>query len=310
MKKISVVILAYNEEKGIAKCIDSILNQLHKAHEIIVINDGSTDSTLNILKKYKNKIKIIDKKKNEGRAKAYTAGFKKAKGNVVAFIDGDSYAPRNWITLLAQAFEKCAKNTACLGGNYLCANTQYKLSNLENKYNKIAMKKSLFKLPSGTNMAYDKKICTKLNVFKNIPQFRCDRYAMDLLIRKGYIAKTIPGCYVFSKSPKSLRGYFKQRFRWGRGAPSARMLKTSVLFQKTVLILFPAIIVAGVIIFPHIFFPLIGLTAVLFLLSGLIMSIRWKILSFIEALQLILLKLAGCYAYAAGYVFQTMRRVI
>ena len=60
--KISIIIPVYNSEKFINKCLDSIINQTYKNIEIICINDGSTDNSLNILKKYKkedNRIKTF-----------------------------------------------------------------------------------------------------------------------------------------------------------------------------------------------------------------------------------------------------------
>ena len=63
---VSILIPAYNEEKGIENSIKSCLNQTVKPDNVIVINDGSTDNTLKILQKYKNKIKIINLKENTG----------------------------------------------------------------------------------------------------------------------------------------------------------------------------------------------------------------------------------------------------
>lgn len=88
---ISVIIPAYNAEKFIKYCIDSVLEQTYKNFEIIVINDGSTDSTELIVKKYAEKfsnIKLISKK-NEGVSKARNVGLDNAKGEFIFFIDSD-----------------------------------------------------------------------------------------------------------------------------------------------------------------------------------------------------------------------------
>ena len=79
-KTVSVLIPAYNEEKGVRKTINSCLSQTRKPDEIIVINDGSTDDTLKILKSFGKKIKIINLKKNTGnKSKAQEIGVKKIK---------------------------------------------------------------------------------------------------------------------------------------------------------------------------------------------------------------------------------------
>lgn len=91
--KISVIIPAYNSEKTIIKCIDSILNQSLKEIEILVINDGSVDNTLKILNNIKDeRIKIINKE-NNGVSEARNDALKIAKGEYILNIDSD-----DWIT--------------------------------------------------------------------------------------------------------------------------------------------------------------------------------------------------------------------
>ena len=89
---VSIIIAAYNEEKHIEECINSILKQSFKDFEIIVINDKSSDKTAEIVKSLSQKdsrIKLILLRKNSGRAKALNEGIKKAQGKYIAFIDGD-----------------------------------------------------------------------------------------------------------------------------------------------------------------------------------------------------------------------------
>jgi len=88
MKKISVIVPAYNAENHIEKTINSLLNQTLKDLEIIIVNDGSLDNTLQILKKYSKKIKIIDQK-NSGPGGARNAGIKAATGEYIGFLDSD-----------------------------------------------------------------------------------------------------------------------------------------------------------------------------------------------------------------------------
>lgn len=97
--KVSVIIPVYNGEKYLEKCLDSVINQSYKDLEIIVINDGSVDNTLNILKEYQKKDKriIIIDKKNEGQAIARNIGLSKATGKYVTFIDSDDFVDLNMI---------------------------------------------------------------------------------------------------------------------------------------------------------------------------------------------------------------------
>lgn len=93
MIKVSVIIPTYNRSKYIANTINSVLNQSFSDYEIIVINDGSTDDTEEILKPYKDKI-IYKKIKNQGVAAARNEGMKLASGKYIAYLDDDDlYQP-------------------------------------------------------------------------------------------------------------------------------------------------------------------------------------------------------------------------
>jgi len=90
--KISVIMSAYNAEKYIAEAIESILNQTFKDFEFIIINDSSTDNSLNIIKKYAKKdrrIVLINNSKNLGLIKSLNKGLKIAKGKYIARMDDD-----------------------------------------------------------------------------------------------------------------------------------------------------------------------------------------------------------------------------
>lgn len=96
MPKISVIVPVYNTEKYIEKCLKSILNQTMDDIEIIVVNDGSTDNSENIIKEIEKnndtKIQIkYFKKENGGLSDARNYGVKKATGKYISFIDSDDY---------------------------------------------------------------------------------------------------------------------------------------------------------------------------------------------------------------------------
>ena len=100
--KISVIVPVYNVEKYLHQCIDSILAQTLKDIEIICINDGSTDSSLEILKEYAkidNRIIIINKE-NQGVATARNDGIRMAKGEYITFLDSDDWFELNALELI------------------------------------------------------------------------------------------------------------------------------------------------------------------------------------------------------------------
>lgn len=92
MPKFSIVVPVYNVEPYIKKCLDSIFNQSFKDYEVIVVNDGTKDKSMDIVKKYD--VKIINQE-NKGLSEARNAGVKKATGDYIIFIDSDDYIENN-----------------------------------------------------------------------------------------------------------------------------------------------------------------------------------------------------------------------
>ena len=88
MPKFSVIIPVYNVEKYIRRCITSVINQTFKDYEIIVINDGSTDNSIEIAKEFP--VKIINSP-HVSVSEARNLGVKKAKGEYILFLDSDDY---------------------------------------------------------------------------------------------------------------------------------------------------------------------------------------------------------------------------
>ncbi|MCD8390846.1 MAG: glycosyltransferase [Firmicutes bacterium] len=108
MKKISVIVPAYNCAAYIEKCIDSLLDMNRGDLEIIVVNDGSTDETYDKILKYAGKIIVIDKQ-NGGAASARNSGLSVARGEYILFCDSDDYYDKNAVeTLLKYAEESGA----------------------------------------------------------------------------------------------------------------------------------------------------------------------------------------------------------
>src|SRR3989344_8888766 len=92
---ISVIIPAFNEEKNIGECLKSLKNQSYKPIEIIVVDDGSSDSTRNIVKDFPDIKLLTQSHKGPGQAKNLGAG--KAKGGILVFADEDMTFDKNFI---------------------------------------------------------------------------------------------------------------------------------------------------------------------------------------------------------------------
>lgn len=112
MKKISIIIPVYNAEKYIEKCLNSIKKQTYSNYEIIIIDDGSKDNSLNICKKFekenKSMILKIFTQKNEGPSNARNKGIANAVGDYITFVDADDYLEENILKDLLSGCEKDA----------------------------------------------------------------------------------------------------------------------------------------------------------------------------------------------------------
>ena len=93
MNKFSIIIPCYNASKYLERCLDSIYNQNYKMFEVIIVNDGSTDNTEDIVNKYRSKYNNIKylKQDNKGVAIARNKAIELVSGNKFIFVDADDY---------------------------------------------------------------------------------------------------------------------------------------------------------------------------------------------------------------------------
>ena len=99
MPKFSIIIPVYNVEKYLKKCLDSVFNQTYKDYEVIVVNDGTKDNSMDIVKDYD--VKVINQK-NQGLSAARNAGVKKATGEYLIFLDSDDYWEKDLLKELSK----------------------------------------------------------------------------------------------------------------------------------------------------------------------------------------------------------------
>ena len=102
MPKVSIIVPVYNAEKYISRCIESVLSQDFNDYELILINDGSEDSSLEVCETYRfnyKQIKVFSQK-NFGASSARNIGLQNAIGEYVCFIDADDYVGKNYISTL------------------------------------------------------------------------------------------------------------------------------------------------------------------------------------------------------------------
>lgn len=171
---ISLIIPVYNVEKYLRECIDSVVNQNYDKLEIIIINDGSTDNSEEIiqeyLKKYQN-IKYI-KQENKGLSEARNVGIKYATGKYMMFLDSDDYLEIGCIKKICQKIKEKDSDIIIYGYKNI-------YEDLENiKGNKIVYKNI------DENKIYNGKYVSEKILLNEIGGFACNK-----IFKKEYLEK-------------------------------------------------------------------------------------------------------------------------
>ena len=116
--KVSVIIPVYNAEKYLARCLAAVLGQTHKDLEIILINDGSTDASGDIIRSFKDERIVVIEKENGGVSAARNDGLKRATGSRVVFVDADDYPEPDYIEKMADAMDRRGCGLVVCGYRY------------------------------------------------------------------------------------------------------------------------------------------------------------------------------------------------
>ena len=105
---VSIIVPIYNGEKTLSRCVKSIMERKFTEYELLLINDGSTDRSLEIcheLEKSDKRIRVMDKA-NEGVSATRNFGIKEARGKYIQFVDCDDYVAKDYLDCLVKALEK------------------------------------------------------------------------------------------------------------------------------------------------------------------------------------------------------------
>ena len=179
--EVSIILPVYNSEKYIEKSVESILNQEFQNFELIIINDGSTDQSLNIIKEkfQTKKIILIDRKENKGLPYSLNEGIKISRGDYIARMDADDISLPSRLGTQYDFLEK-NKNIALVGSDYLVFNDFGIIKKAQHPSNIFEIKweiifDTVFCHPS---VFFRKDIITSIGFYKN-----CEAEDFDLFSR-------------------------------------------------------------------------------------------------------------------------------
>ena len=136
MHVVTIVIPAYNSEKYIEKCLDSVVNQTFDDYEVLIVNDGSTDDTEEILEMYRTRypeLIRVYKKQNGGLSSARNYGMEKVNSKYIIFLDSDDYLDSVYVETLVREAEEKKADVVCSGQyrvteeNHVVSHVKYQL---------------------------------------------------------------------------------------------------------------------------------------------------------------------------------------
>ena len=186
---VSVIVPVYNVEKYVAKCLDSLISQTYDNIQIIIVNDGSSDRSLDIVERYKNidsRVKVYNKK-NGGLSDARNTGIKYAEGEFICFVDSDDWVSSDYVETLISMFEEKVDITC---GGFVYYYNSRKIVCMEHMKNKVLSNKEATKaLCNGkwmTNHVWNKMYRRKL--FSEI-QFEVGKHFEDIYIMHQLFAR-------------------------------------------------------------------------------------------------------------------------
>jgi O-antigen biosynthesis protein len=214
--RISVVVCAYNSEKTLPACLAGLRSLEYSNYEVIVVNDGSTDRSAEIVNDFG--FRLIDTE-NRGLANARNSGLEAATGEIVAYIDSDACPDPHWLSHLAISFMRSPH--VGIGGPNIPPAGESRLAECvahsPGGPTHVLLSDRLAEHIPGCNMAFRKEALDAIGGFD--PQFRIAGDDVDIcwqLQNQGATIGYSAGAVVWHHRRSSVKGYAKQQFEYGK----------------------------------------------------------------------------------------------
>lgn len=194
--EISVIVPVYNAEKYLGRCIESVLRQTYKDFELILVNDGSKDSSLVICREYERadeRIKVIDKP-NGGVSSARNAGIDNACGKMLTFLDSDDYLSEDFLEAFGdfEDYDFCSQGSV---NEYTDRPTRVNSHNMAGRYEKALFLESMYntlliaspwaklysaKIIQDNNLRFDERFSyAEDRIFNAACLIKCKRFSLS-----------------------------------------------------------------------------------------------------------------------------------
>lgn len=223
---VSIIVPAYNEEKVIAACLHSILKSRYPVFEVIVVDDGSTDSTFTVASRIPNERLRVVRKINGGKASALNYGIKLARHELVVAIDADTVFNAYTLSFLLRHFVH--PKVGAVSGNTRIVNRHRLITKLQSLeytigFNLDRRMGDLFDcitVVPGAIGAFRKSALQKIGGFA--PDTLAEDTDLTLAVKElGYRIVYEASAVAYTEAPGTVKELLKQRFRWTFGTMQA-----------------------------------------------------------------------------------------
>jgi len=219
---ISVIMPVYNSEKYLAKAIESILNQTYRNFEFLIINDGSNDSSVEIIKRYAKKderIILINRKENKGIVYSLIEGINQARGEFVARMDADDISLPNRFEV---QIEYMIKNNLDVCGSFiqfLRKGIKERIIAFPIKHNEIKYTLLFVNAFSHPTVVFRKEVFQKVNYRTDYESAEDYKLWCDILSNTDFKVGNVPEVLLYYRkygSQGSIKMFEKQRILWNK----------------------------------------------------------------------------------------------
>lgn len=207
---VSIVVPAYNAGETIGPLLDSLLNLDYPEYEIIIVNDGSTDRTKEIVERYP--VRLINQP-NRGASAARDAGFRVASGEIVAYVDSDVTVTRDWLRELVPAFSDPTVAAATGQTIFLRNDTIASWLRSLDIARRNAHRKTYTRLANGPNSAFRRTVLEEVGGFDPRWYHAEDTEVSYKIGLRGYRIQYVPGAIAYHIPEEDWRTYIRKRYR-------------------------------------------------------------------------------------------------
>lgn len=236
---VSVLIAAYNEETVINNTIQSILKSRYPQFELLIIDDGSTDRTADIVEEESKKhahVRLF-KKENGGKSSALNIGFHEAQAEIIVTLDADTLIAEDTLSKIVKYFTD--PKVGAVSGNVKIGNRKNLLTwwqHIEYVTGYNLEKRAFDELDSitvvpGAIGAWRKSALIEVDLFEE-DTLAEDTDATMKLLRKGYTIRSEADAIAYTEAPEDVRSFVKQRYRWTFGILQCLYKHRKALFNR------------------------------------------------------------------------------